>query len=494
MRAYICIDLKSFYASAECVEREYDPLNVNLVVADQSRTEKTICLAVSPSLKAIGVPGRPRLFEVIQIVKRENERRLMKAPNHTFTGKSYYADELARNPALEIDYVIAEPQMRRYMEVSTNIYKTYLKYLSPDDIHVYSIDEVFMDVTNYLGTYHCTAHELAMRMIREVLDTSGITATVGIGTNMYLAKVAMDIVAKKMPPDKDGVRIAELDEISYRKKLWEHEPLTDFWRIGAGTARRLESLHIYTMGDLARYSETGEDRLFKLFGVNAELLIDHAWGYEPTTMAAVKAYRPENHSVSQGQVLSKQYSFEKGKLICRAMVDQLSLDLVRKGLVADQLVLNIGYDHTGIPADYAGKLEINHYGKTVPKSAHGSVNFGRHTSSTKQMIAAAMRLYEQIVDKDLLVRRLNVVANHVIYECDAVEDDAPVQYGLFDDVEALERKREAEKDKLEKAKRLQKALIHLKGKYGKNAVLKGMNFEADATARERNEQVGGHKA
>lgn len=492
MPIYAAIDLKSFYASVECIEHGLDPLNTNLVVADRSRTEKTICLAVSPSLKAIGVPGRPRLFEVIQKVKAENQRRLRSTPCGRFSGKSYYADELARDHSKKLTYVIASPQMRRYMEVSANIYKIYLKYVAPEDIHVYSIDEVFIDITNYLETYQCTAHELVMRMIRDVLNNTGITATAGIGTNLFLAKVAMDIVAKKMPPDKDGVRIAELDEMSFREKLWRHEPITDFWQIGSGIARRLEALHITNMGQLALCSEYNEDILYKTFGVKAELIIDHAWGWEPCTIAAIKAYHPENHSLSQGQVLSKPYSAEKAKLIVREMTDQLVLDMVRKGVVADQIVLNIGYDHTGIPEDYTGTMAKNHYGKAVPKPAHGSVNLGTHTVSTKNILAAVMQLYDQIIDKELFVRRLNVSANHVIYEKDA-QEDAPVQYGLFDDVEAMERKREQEKMQLAKERKLQEALLSIKSRYGKNAVLKGMNFKEDATAIERNMQVGGHR-
>jgi len=494
MAVYVCIDLKSFYASAECVDRGLDPLNTNLVVADPTRTEKTICLAVSPSLKAIGVPGRPRLFEVIQIMQNYNRQRKQHAPSQTLTEKSCLADALAGNPALEADYIVAPPQMRRYMEISARIYQVYLQFVAPEDIYVYSVDEVFIDVTAYLETYRCTAHELAMRMVRAVLAVSGITATAGIGTNLYLAKVAMDIVAKKMPPDSDGVRIAELDEISYRRLLWGHRPLTDFWRIGSGTARKLEKEYIYTMGDLARFSETDEDRLFRMFGVNAELIIDHAWGYEPTPISAIKAYRPENHSLSQGQVLSCPYSAEKGKLICREMTDQLALDLVRKDLAADQIVLHIGYDHTGIPADYAGTLQINHYGKRIPKPAHGSVNLRQHTSSAKCIIEAAMHLYDQIVDPELLVRRLNVTANHVICAQDVSADDVPIQYGLFDDAAALERRYAAEKIRREKEHRLQKALLQIKSRYGKNAVLKGMNFKDGATAIERNGQVGGHRA
>lgn len=493
MSQYICIDLKSFYASAECVARGLDPLQTNLVVADASRTEKTICLAVSPSLKAIGVPGRPRLFEVVQLVRQENERRRRRAPNQVFAGSSCDAPALAADPALELDYIVATPQMARYMELSTQIYQVYLRYIAPEDIHAYSIDEVFIDVTNYLQTYRCTAHALALRMVRDVLKESGITATAGIGTNLYLAKIAMDIVAKKMPADQDGVRIAELDEMSYRQQLWDHRPLTDFWRIGHGTARRLEKEYIYTMGELARFSETGEDRLFKLFGVNAELLIDHAWGCEPCTMQMIKRYRPESHSISQGQVLSEPYSFEKGRLIVREMTDLLVLDLVRHGLVTDQIVLTVGYDHTGIPQDYDGTLETNHYGKQIPKSAHGSVNLERQTASTKLILEAVMQLYTRIVDSKLSVRRMYVVANHVIREQDAAAE-RPLQYGLFDDVEALARRREQEQIFLAKERRLQNAILALKNKYGKNAVLKGMNFREGATTVARNGQVGGHKA
>lgn len=488
----ICIDLKSFYASAECVERQLDPLNVNLVVADESRTDKTICLAVSPSLKAIGVPGRPRLYEVIQIVKRENERRLRSIPFPTFRGKSYYADELSKDPALEIAYVIAPPQMKRYMDVSAHIYDIYLRYISPEDIHVYSIDEVFIDATGYLNTYHCTAHELAMKLVREVLKETGITATAGIGTNMYLAKVAMDIVAKKMPADEDGVRIAELDEYSFRDKLWEHTPLTDFWRIGAGTAKRLESMQIRNMGDLAMYSLTGEKRLFKQFGINAELLIDHAWGYEPCTMEAIKRYQPGAHSISQSQVLSRPYPYEQAKLVCREMIDQLVMDLVRKGLVTDRVNIYISYDKDGVPADYDGELAYNYYGKLVPKSVHGYENLDRQSASSKQITAASMRIFERIVDPDLCVRRICVAAERVIPE--RYTQEPVMQYSLFDDVEAIEKKQAAESLRLSRESALQKAMLNIRDKFGKNAVLKGMNLSEGATARERNGQVGGHKA
>lgn len=493
-KQYICIDLKSFYASAECVYRGHDPLNTNLVVADLTRTEKTICLAVSPSLKAIGIPGRPRLFEVIQKVQQANAQRRWAAPNRQLIGKSQFADALAGNPALAIDYIVAPPQMRMYMAISANIYKIYLRYIAPEDIHVYSIDEVFIDATQYLETYRCTAHELAVRMIRDVMEESGITATVGIGTNLYLAKIAMDIVAKKTPPDKDGVRIAELDEMAYRRILWAHTPITDFWQIGSGTARRLAHEQVFTMGQLAQTSLYDEDRLYRIFGVKAELLIDHAWGWEPCTIAAIKAYRPENHSISQGQVLSTPYTTEKARLVMREMIEQLVLDLVRKCVAADQIVLHIGYDHTGIPENYEGKLTADRYGKAVPKPAHGSVSLGTRTSSLRIILTKALRLFDDITDSRLLVRRLNITANHIIDAQDAAADDTPLQYGLFDDAEAQARQRAREKIAQAKERALQEAVLSLKIRYGKNAVLKGMNFTEGATARERNAQVGGHRA
>lgn len=488
----ICIDLKSFYASVECVDRGLDPMDTNLVVADESRTEKTICLAVTPSLKKYGIPGRARLFEVIQKVKNANQKRRKNNMYHEFSDSSCLASKLDKNPSLKLDFIVAPPRMAHYMEVSTKIYEIYLRYIAPEDIHVYSIDEVFIDVTAYLKTYKCTAHELAMKLIREVLRETGITATAGIGTNLYLAKIAMDIVAKKMPADQDGVRIAELDEMSYRKKLWSHRPLTDFWRIGQGISKKLEAEGLFTMGDVARFSEYGEDKLFKIFGVNAELLIDHAWGYEPTPVSAIKSYKPENHSISQGQVLSCPYDFQKGQLIVREMTELLVLDLVRKRLVTDQIVLTIGYDHTGIPKGYKGKLETDRYGKTIPKQAHGSINIGRQTSSTKLIMDAVLRLYNKITDPNLLVRRMYVVANHVVQENEAKEEI--VQYSLFDDVDELERQREQEKAALEREHSLQKAMLSIKDKYGKNAILKGLNFQDGATTIERNRQVGGHKA
>lgn len=491
-RIYIAIDLKSFYASVECVERGLDPLAANLVVADESRTEKTICLAVSPALKSYGIPGRPRLFEVVQAVSNENRKRQYKAPNRTFTGKSYVLPELQADPSLEIDYIVAPPQMAHYMEVSTKIYQIYLKYIAPEDMHIYSIDEVFIDATSYLGTYKMTAHELAMTMIKDVLRSTGITATAGIGTNMYLCKVAMDIVAKKMPADKDGVRIAELDEMSYHKQLWDHRPLTDFWRVGRGYAKKLEDRYIFTMGDIAELSLRNEETLYKMFGVNAELLIDHAWGYEPCTIADIKAYKPQSSSISSGQVLQEPYDFEKARLVIREMTDMLVLDLVDKGLAADQMVLTVGYDILGTE-NYKGPYTDDRYGRRIPKPAHGSINLGRQTSSAKIIMEKVTELYDRIVDDDLLVRRMYIVANHVVPESSIAEETA-VQLDFFTDFEAEERRKREEAKRLEREKNMQKALIGIKKKYGKNAILKGMNFEEGATAISRNGQVGGHKA
>lgn len=489
---YISIDLKSFYASVECISRGLDPMNTNLVVADSSRTEKTICLAVTPSLKAYGIPGRARLFEVIQKVKAVNRERLKQNHYHKFTGKSYLASELNIDSSLELDFIIALPRMAKYMEISTEIYNIYLKYIAPEDILVYSIDEVFMDVSAYLTTYKMTAHELAMTMIQDVLKQTGITATAGIGTNMYLAKVAMDVMAKKMPPDKDGVRIAELDEMTYRRELWEHTPITDFWRVGKGIAKKLEANRMYTMGDVAECSEYNEEKLYKLFGINAELLIDHAWGWEPCTIKAVKEYAPENRSISQGQVLSCAYSFENGQLIIREMTELLVLELVKKKIVTDQIVLTVGYDNEGIPKDFNGKFEKDRYGRKIPKSAHGSINLENYTSSTKKIMNAVITLYRQIVDKNLQVRRMYVVANHIKSENDVSEKF--VQLDLFADTEEIERRQQAEKKSDEKERSIQKAVISIKERFGKNAVLKGMNLQEGATTIERNGQVGGHKA
>lgn len=504
-RIYIAIDLKSFYASVECRERNRDPLTTNLVVADKSRTEKTICLAVSPSLKSYGIPGRPRLFEVIQKVREANNMRRYKAPNRCFTGSSDDISELCADPALEIDYIVAPPRMAYYMEYSTRIYSIYLKYIAPEDIFAYSIDEVFIDATCYLKTYNMSARELAMTMIRDVLKNTGITATAGIGTNMYLCKIAMDIVAKHIEPDKDGVRIAELDEMSYRRKLWEHRPITDFWRVGNGYAAKLEKYGLLTMGDIARCSIGkpnelyNEDLLYKLFGVNAELLIDHAWGYEPCTMAHVKAYRPGVKSVSTGQVLHCPYDFEGAKLIVREMTDQLALDLVDKGFVTDQIVLTVGYDIENLTdpnrkKSYKGAVTVDRYGRKVPRHAHGTVNLKQKTSSAMMIINAVMKLYDNIADKNLLVRRINITANKIMDENKAKKDIEYEQLDLFTDYEAREEEKTKENEALERERRMQKAMLSIKKKFGKNAILKGMNLQEGATARDRNEQIGGHKA
>mgnify|MGYP004437201365 FL=1 len=506
-KTYIAIDLKSFYASVECKERNRDPLTTNLVVADKSRTEKTICLAVSPSLKSYGIPGRPRLFEVVQKVKEVNNTRRWEAPNRTFNGSSDDKAELDANPALEIDYIVAPPRMAYYMEYSTKIYNVYLKYIAPEDIFPYSIDEVFMDVTDYLQTYRMTARELAMTMIQDVLKTTGITATAGIGTNMYLCKIAMDIVAKHIEPDKNGVRIAELDEMSYRRKLWSHRPITDFWRVGNGYAKKLEEHGLYTMGDIARCSIGkpnelyNEELLYKLFGINAELLIDHAWGYEPCTMEQVKAYKPETNSVSSGQVLHCPYDYEKAKLIVKEMTDQMVLDLVDKGLVTDQLVLTIGYDIENLSNpnlkyqyQYKGEVTIDRYGRKVPKHAHGTANLEKKTSSTRLITNAVMDLYDRIVDEHLLVRRITITANKLVDEKSVKQEDEYQQLDLFTDYEAQRKKQAEEEEKLERERRMQEAMLSIKKKFGKNAVLKGMNLEEGATAKDRNEQIGGHKA
>lgn len=506
-KTYIAIDLKSFYASVECKERNRDPLTTNLVVADKSRTEKTICLAVSPSLKSYGIPGRPRLFEVVQKVREANNKRRWKAPNRTFNGSSDDKAELDANPALEIDYIVAPPRMAYYMEYSTKIYNVYLKYVAPEDIFPYSIDEVFMDVTDYLQTYRMTARELAMTMIQDVLKTTGITATAGIGTNMYLCKIAMDIVAKHIEPDKNGVRIAELDEMSYRRKLWSHRPITDFWRVGNGYAKKLEEHGLYTMGDIARCSIGkpnelyNEELLYKLFGINAELLIDHAWGYEPCTMEQVKAYKPETNSVSSGQVLHCPYNYDKAKLIVKEMTDQMVLDLVDKGLVTDQLVLTIGYDIENLSNpnlkyqyQYKGEVTIDRYGRKVPKHAHGTANLEKKTSSTRLITNAVMDLYDRIVDEHLLVRRITITANKLVDEKSVKQEDEYQQLDLFTDYEAQRKKQAEEDEKLERERRVQEAMLSIKKKFGKNAVLKGMNLEEGATAKDRNEQIGGHKA
>lgn len=499
-RVYIAIDLKSFYASVECRERGLDPLDTNLVVADESRTDKTICLAVTPSLKTYGISGRARLFEVVQQVREANRGRLHDAPGHRFSGKSCFLSELTANPTLEIDYLIAPPRMAYYMEYSSSIYSIYLKYIAPEDIIVYSIDEVFMDVTDYLFTYKLTAHELAMKIILDVLHTTGITATAGIGTNLFLAKVAMDIVAKHIPADKNGVRIAELDEMSFRRKLWTHQPLTDFWRVGRGYSKKLEAHGMFTMGDVARMSVHNEDLLYQLFGKNAELLIDHAWGWEPCTVEAVKAYRPSDNSLGSGQVLHCPYTAEKARLVLREMAELLSLDLVRKKLVTNQIVLTIGFDIENLtdPARrqlYTGPVVKDHYGRMIPKHAHGTERLETYTSSTKKIINVATTLFDKIVDANLLIRRINIVAGHVLPEDEAPNrSDDCEQLDMFTDYAAVQAQRQKEEEELNRERKVQEALLTIKKRFGKNAILKGMNLQEGATAKDRNEQIGGHKA
>ena len=497
-RTYIAIDLKSFYASVECVARGLDPLTTNLVVADQSRTEKTICLAVSPSLKSYGIGGRARLFEVVQRVREINYERKSKA-GWRFTGKSTNNTELKKHPDWELDYIVAPPRMAHYVEVSKRVYNTYLKYIAPEDIHVYSIDEVFMDVTPYLNTYKTAPQDLAMRMIRDVLFTTGITATAGIGTNLYLAKVAMDIVAKHIPAGKDGVRIAELDEMSYRRQLWDYRPITKFWRVGHGIAQKLALYGIDTMGKVARMSVKDEELLYRLFGVNAELLIDHAWGWEPCTIDYIKAYRPETNSFSSGQVLQSPYEWKKARVVIREMADMMALDLVSKHLVTDQLVLTVSYDTESltrpeIREKYHGEVSTDHYGRMVPKHAHGTFNFEKPTSSSRLIMDGTTGIYDRIVNPDLLIRRLNLTVNHVVSETVLEQKHEPEQLDLFTDYEALEQKRKEEQAAIKKERSIQEAQLKIKQRFGKNAILRGLNFDEGATAKERNKQIGGHRA
>ncbi len=495
-RQYIAIDLKSFYASAECVARGLDPLTTNLVVADVSRTEKTICLAVSPSLKAYGISGRARLFEVVERVRKVNMERLCYSPEGIFTGRSYDDNTLKLNPALELDYIAAPPRMKHYMNVSAKIYSIYLRFVAPEDIFAYSIDEVFMDVTNYLGSYHTTAHQLATKMIREVLRETGITATAGIGTNLFLAKVAMDIEAKHCKPDEQGVRIAELDEASYRRKLWDHRPITDFWRIGRGTARRLATLGIGTMGELARYSLEGEQQLYRTFGVNAELLIDHAWGWEPTTIKQVKAYKPTSNSLSNGQVLKEPYTCEKARVVVREMAHNMSGNLTGKGLATKLLGLYIGYDIDNledpiISKQYKGDITPDYYGRNVPSPANGNIKLKRATSSSHTISDSMVKLFDRIVNPQLMIRRIYVAAY------DLVPSDTSgvkaIQLSIFDNPEAIKQQEAQNKKRTEREKRMQTAELIIKKRFGKNSILRGTDFEDGATARERNSQVGGHK-
>ena len=511
IRQYVAIDAKSFYASVECVERHLNPLTTNLVVADESRTEKTICLAVSPSLKAHGIPGRARLFEVIQRVKAVNQERLNagirsgaiwrdpETRKYQFSASSFDAEAIEKDPALEISYIVAPPRMRLYEEYSSRIYATYLKYVSSEDIIVYSIDEVFIDVTDYLRTYGMTAHELTMTMVRDVLYNTGVTATAGIGTNLFLAKIAMDIEAKKSKPDKDGVRIAALDEMTFREKLWTHQPLTDFWRIGRGISKKLEALQLFTLGDVARASldPFSEDKLYKTFGVNAELLIDHAWGWEPVTVEDIRQYRPSTSSISSGQVLQCPYDSEKGRLIVREMTELLVLDLVRKHVVTKQIVLDIGYDRESLEGErgrkYTGPVVMDPYGRKIPKAAHGTGNLDYYTSSTHAIMSAVLDVYDRVVHKDLLIRRVNVTACNLVSETE-IPEDKPEQLDMFTDYEALEQEKKARQLAEEKERRLQNVTLAIQDKFGKNAMLKGMNLMEGGTTIARNGQIGGHKA
>lgn len=491
-RVYICIDLKSFYASVECVERNLNPLNTNLVVADEGRTEKTICLAVTPSLKKFGIPGRARLYEVLQKVKEVNIERKKKNNNKKFTGKSCFEDELLKDKSKELDLIIAPPRMKLYMEYSTKIYSIYLRFVAPEDIFPYSIDEIFCDITSYLKTYKMTPRELITKMIKTVYDETGITATGGIGTNMYLAKIAMDIVAKHMEANEYGVRVAGLDEITYRKLLWTHRPLTSFWRVGRGIAKTLEENNIYTMGDIARTSLENEELLYKLFGVNAEYLIDHAWGWEPCTMEEVKKYKPKVNSISTGQVLHKPYDYEHTKLIVKEMTDSLVLDLVNKNCTTNAITLEIGYDKASLKY-YEGEITIDRYGRKIPKHAHGITYLGEYTSSSKKIIDDTIKLYEKIINKNLLVRRITVTANNIQPKEKTKEDARYEQINLFTDYEEEDRNKQQEKIKNEKEENLQNILLTIKNKYGNNSIMKVMNLEEGGTAIERNEQVGGHK-
>jgi len=502
---YVAIDLKSFYASVECMERGLDPLTTHLVVADASRSQKTICLAVSPSLKTYGIPGRVRLYEVVQKIKIENDKRAQRLTSRVLKDASYNAEDLVQDPNKAIDYIVAPPRMALYIEYSTRIYNVYLKYVAPEDIHVYSIDEVFIDVTKYLKHTKQTAREFTKMIIQDVLETVGVTATAGIGTNLYLCKIAMDIVAKKIEADSDGVRIAEIDEHKYRELLWDHQPITDFWRVGRGYAKKLEKHGLYTMGDIARCSLGednafhNEDLLYDLFGINAELLIDHAWGWEPCKLEHVKAYKPSTKSTGAGQVLLRPYEYEETRIIVKEMTDHLVLDLVDKRLVTDQIVLTVGYDISNLSdterrKKYKGEVKTDYYGRKIPKHAHGTANLGKLTSSTKLIMDAVMQLFDEIVDESLLARRVSIVANHIVNEALAKEETTYEQLDLFTDYSAKKVENEKEKSMLEKEKKLQHAILDIKKKFGKNSVLKGMNLQKGATGKDRNNQIGGHKA
>ena len=497
-KVYIAIDLKSFYASVECVERGLDPLNTNLVVADETKSEKTVCLAVTPSLKRYGISGRARLFEVIEKVKEINRKRKREIGSREFKGSSYISEETDQDPFLSVDYIAAPPRMALYMEYSARIYGIYLNYVSFEDIHVYSVDEVFIDITNYLKTYKMTPRELVRVMVSDVKKQTGITATAGIGSNMYLCKIAMDIVAKHMAADEDGVRIAELDEMSYRRLLWKHQPLTDFWRVGKGYSDRLERYGMYTMGDVALCSISNEDLLYNLFGVNAELLIDHAWGYESCEIKDIKSYKPSSSSICMGQVLTCPYSYEKARIIVKEMADQLAMDLFSKGLVSDHLVMSVGYDvenlkDTRKKENLKGRICLDRYGREIPEHAHGSVNLSEYTSSTKHITQGLLSIFERITNKDLTIRRINVTASRVKTE-EGEKKEQSLQLDLFTDYEDVLREQNRKREALQKERRIQKTVLEIKRKYGKNSILKGINFLEGATTRERNAQIGGHKA
>ena len=504
-RTYICCDLKSFYASVECVERGLDPMTTNLVVADRRRTEKTICLAVSPSLKAYGIPGRARLFQVAQRVREINASRLLQAPGRRFSGSSFRDLELQQDPSLELDYIAAPPRMALYMEYSARVYSIYLKYAAPEDIHVYSIDEVFIDITPYLDSRGMSPRQLARAILLDVQNTVGIAAAAGIGTNLYLCKVALDIEAKRVQPDAWGVRIAQLNELSYRRKLWDHRPITDFWRVGRGYARKLARYGLHTMGEIALCSLGGprdyrnEDLLYRLFGVNAELLIDHAWGWEPCTMGDIKAYRPQASSIGSGQVLHCPYPFPRARLVLREMADALALDLVSRGLMTDQLVLTVGYDIENLRdssrrENYRGPVATDHYGRSVPKHAHGTQGLETYTFSSARILEAATALFDRIADPSLLIRRLTLTAGHVLPEQEALSRETYQQLDLFTDYETLRQQQAREASRRRREWNLQKALLEIRRKYGKNAVLRGMSLQEGATARDRNQQIGGHRA
>ena len=491
-KVYICIDLKSFYASVECVERGLDPLNTNLVVADPTRTEKTICLAISPSLKQYGIGGRARLFELNQMVKEINKKRKEENKNKKFTGKSIMDDELKKDKTKELDFMIAPPRMSHYINFSAKIYNIYLKYIAKEDIFVYSIDEVFADITKYLKYHKTTPKEFVTKILQEVRKETGITATAGIGTNLFLAKVAMDIVAKHTKEDKYGVRIAELDEVTYRKTLWNYRPITDIWRIGGGIANKLAQHHIYTLGDIAKCSLENEDLLYKLFGVNAELLIDHAWGVEPCTIESIKSYKPLEKSIHMGQVLPCPYSYQKTKLIIREMSELLALNLAEKNLITDQLVLTVGYDISNVTEDYKGEIKEDFYGRKIPKHAHGTINLKEKTSSSRQIMTAAINLLERIINPDLLVKRINISATKLTGRDKEKLVIKYEQLDIFTNPEIVQKERQEKKNEEKEENALQHVILNMKEKYGKNAILRGMNLENGGTTIERNQQIGGH--